>query len=129
MSRHRFPASTLNPYPAGSAFAAEWEDRHPQAVTSPSKRSAWEAAYLDGRNEAREIAELCLRAGRPELAADFVARGMSATAVTKALLGETPSSSSSLDAALAHAKRRMSQGEIDELWSKAIARARGEPRP
>jgi hypothetical protein len=103
---------TFQPYPG--VFA-----------TTPS-RAEIKAARAAGGSVAVEVCKLCQSIGRPELAADFVARGLTVAEAQRELAvadrGARPEPLS-LDAALAHANR-MTPAAIDKLWDAAISQAR-----
>jgi hypothetical protein len=97
---------------------------------SPPTKAELKKARADGRETARQVAEICVMFGRAELAADFICRGLTVEAV-KAALAEAGARSEPGDAAetladaLAHRAARMSREQADQLWDQAFAKARG----
>jgi hypothetical protein len=97
---------------------------------NPPTKAAVKQARAEGREAARQIAEICVLAGRSELAADFICRGLSVAQVKAALsdAGARPEpgdGEETLAAALAHRAARMSREQAEQLWDAAFAKARG----
>jgi hypothetical protein len=99
----------------------------------PPSKAELKQARADGRETARQIAELCVLAGRSELAADFICRGLTVEQVRAALAGAGARSEpgdaaeTSLVDALARQARRMDRQAADQMWDRAFAAARPTP--
>jgi hypothetical protein len=95
---------------------------------SPSKAEI-RAARVAGMAPAREIAELCTKEGKPELAAEAIAAGMTLDQVRARLAAgarsEPGDGAATLVDALAHRAARLSREQAAEMWDRAFAAARG----
>lgn len=85
LSRFVTPPLSLQPPKEKSQMTAETS---PEAGTPPLTTADVTAAATRARAEAETIADLCLLAGRPERTAGYLAQGLDASAVRKALLAE-----------------------------------------
>jgi hypothetical protein len=94
------------------------------ARPAPRQIDARKAGRLKARREAAEIARLCVAAGSPELAAEFLIAGKSVAEVQASLA--TAAAATAHDALIA---RALAQLDIDKSWARAFEQARTGRRP
>src|SRR5580704_6644123 len=93
---------------------------------SPPTKAELKQARADGRETARQIAELCVVAGRAELAADLIVRGLSVETVKAALAGDTggrpeAGGTETLADGVVRQARQMDRQASAALWDAAFA--------
>ena len=98
------------------AKAAEEEDEEEEAAKSTK---AVARAAKAARLNARAITDLCALAGKPELAGEFIAAGVSHAAVRKELLGARAETSAAGEIA-GQTGPNDSPGAVAAMWDHAI---------
>jgi signal peptide peptidase SppA len=116
------PAPPKPPTPPAPPAAAAAADGN--IVSLDSAREQGRETYAA---EVREIAELCQLAGKPALAADFIATGKSVADVRKALVDARAKEDKEIGELSNHrpAQAKMGAAAVTDLWDKAFATARG----
>ena len=110
--------------------AEEHDDDDEDEEESKSKKAARKAerkAERKARSDARQIVETCTLAGKPELAGEFLAKGVSLADVRKTLLKQQASESSASSIA-GHTGPATSRSTV-ALWDKTVARVNGRFNP
>ena len=87
----------------------------------PASKKAARVARKAARKEARQIAETCTLAGKPELAAKFIAKGTALADVRKTLLKQQASESGAANIA-GQTGPNGSPAESEALWAHAVAK-------
>ncbi len=106
--------------------AAE-HDEDDDAPASKAAAKAEKKAARKMRLYARAVADLCTLAGKPELAAEFIAKSVSTADVRKTLLGQRASASSAAE--IAGHTGPDSDRTTAALWDKAVARTNARFSP
>ena len=97
------------------------DDEDDEDEGKKAARIAGAKAGKKARVEARQIVETCTLAGKPEQAAEFLAKGVSLAAVRKSLLKEQASESSASEIA-GQTGPNGSPAESEALWDHATAK-------